>query len=73
MAAIVVKAAQLTPAAGENQFVDSASIADWARDAVVTAVNNQIIRGYPDNTFKPGSKATRAEAVAVIINALDMN
>lgn len=72
MAAIVVKAANLTAAAGENKFNDSNKIADWARDAVVTAVSNQIIKGYPDNTFKPGTKATRAEAVAVIVNALNL-
>ncbi|MDD4170855.1 MAG: S-layer homology domain-containing protein [Syntrophomonas sp.] len=72
MAAIAVKAAQLTPVAGQNQFTDSSSIAAWARDAVAAAVNNQIIRGYPDNTFKPGGKATRAEAVTVIVNALNL-
>lgn len=72
MAAMVVKAANLTAATGENQFADSSSIAGWAREAVATAVNNQIIRGYPDNTFKPGGKATRAEAVTVIVNALNL-
>lgn len=72
MAAIVVKASCLTAAAGENQFIDNSSIADWAQDAVATAVNHQIINGYPDNTFKPGGKATRAEAVTVIVNALNL-
>ena len=72
MAAMVVKAANLTVAAAENQFADSSGIAGWAQKAVATAVNNQIIRGYPDNTFKPGGKATRAEAVTVIVNALNL-
>ena len=72
MAAMVVKAANLTVAAAENQFADSNSIAGWAQEAVATAVNIQIIRGYPDNTFKPGGKATRAEAVTVIVNALNL-
>ncbi len=72
MAVIVVKAAQLTPIAAENQFADSSNIAAWAREAVATAVNKQIIKGYPDNTFKPGSKANRAEAAAVIVNALNL-
>jgi hypothetical protein len=26
--------------------------------------------GYPDNTFKPGNNATRAEAATVICNVL---
>ncbi|MDD3879442.1 MAG: S-layer homology domain-containing protein, partial [Syntrophomonas sp.] len=72
MAVIVVKAAQLTPIAAENQFADSSNIAPWAREAVATAVNKQIIKGYPDNSFKPGSKANRAEAAAVIVNALNL-
>ena len=65
MAAMVVKAANLTAATGENQFADSSSIAGWAREAVATAVNNQIIRGYPNNTFKPEVKP-RAEALPLL-------
>ncbi|MDD4802482.1 MAG: S-layer homology domain-containing protein [Syntrophomonas sp.] len=72
MAAIVVKAAGLTAAATENNFSDNSSIAEWARSSVATAVNNQVIKGYPGNTFKPKGKATRAEAVTVIVNALKL-
>jgi len=72
MASMVVKAARLTTSAVSNQFSDNDSIADWAREDVATAVSNQIIKGYPDNTFKPGGKATRAEAAAVIVNALNL-
>jgi len=70
MAVMIVKAAKLTPAAGETQFADSGSISGWARDAVVTAARNGIMKGYPDNTFLPQGRATRAEAVTVIVNAL---
>lgn len=73
MAAMVVKAAQLTPLAASHQFNDQDSIADWAREAVAAAVSNQIIKGYPDNTFKPDGSATRAEAAVVIVNALNLN
>lgn len=31
---------------------------------------NKMIGGYPDNTFRPQGKATRAEAVTVIIKLL---
>lgn len=72
MAFTAVKAAHLTPAAGENQFNDSSSISDWAQDAVATAVSRQIMKGYPDNTFRPDGKATRAEAATVIVNALNL-
>ena len=49
---------------------DSAQIAVWAKDAVAAASENNIISGYPDNTFRPQANATRAEAVTVIFRAL---
>lgn len=70
MAVMVVKAAELTPAAVELSFTDSASISEWAREAMTTAVANGIISGYPDNTVRPQGNATRAEAATVIVNAL---
>jgi len=30
-----------------------------------------IMKGYPDNTFRPKEIATRAEAVTVIVNAIN--
>ncbi len=71
MAVMIVKAAGLTPVAVETSFADNDNISGWARNSVATAVKNGIIKGYPDNTFRPRSSATRAEAATVIINALD--
>ncbi|MDF9409008.1 DUF1533 domain-containing protein [Pelotomaculum isophthalicicum JI] len=71
MAAMVVKAARPAPAAGGLQFSDGGSISGWAREAVVTATGNGIIKGYEDRTFRPQDNATRAEAVTVIVNALN--
>jgi hypothetical protein len=70
MAVMIVKAAKLAPAAGESQFADSGGISGWAQEAVVTATENGLMKGYPDNTFQPQGSATRAEAVTVIVMAL---
>lgn len=70
MAVMVVKAAKLAPAAGEQSFVDSSSISAWAKEAVITAVKNGIMNGYPDNTIRPGNEASRGEAASLIANAL---
>lgn len=70
MAAMVVKAAGLTPAAEALTFTDSGSISGWAKSSMAAAVKNGIINGYPDNTVRPQGNATRAEAVTVIVNAL---
>lgn len=72
MAVMVVKAAGLTLVTEENNFRDSNNIAEWARRAVATAVKSQVIKGYPDNSFKPLGNASRAEAVTVIAMALKL-
>ena len=71
MSMMIVKAAKLSPVSGELTFTDNGEISAWAYDLIVTAVKDQIIKGYPDNTFRPGSNATRAEAITVIVNALN--
>jgi hypothetical protein len=71
MAVMTIKAAKLSPAAGELRFADNNSISDWARSPLATAVKNRIINGYPDNTVRPKGHATRAEAVTAIAKALD--
>lgn len=72
MAFMVAKAANLPVAAGPSTFSDSGSIAAWAREAVAAAVQSQVIRGYPDNSFKPHGNASRGEAATVIVNAVEL-
>jgi hypothetical protein len=52
-------------------FTDDASISSWARGFVAVAVNNGLLKGYPDNSFMPQGNATRAEACAMIVNFLN--
>ncbi len=70
MAVMTVKAAKVSPEAGEPLFDDSGSISAWAGEALVTAMENGLIEEYADNTVRPQNSATRAEAVTVIVNAL---
>lgn len=70
MAAMIMNVAKLTPVIEELSFEDQSSISAWARGSLATAVKNGIIEGYPDNTVRPQGKATRAEAVTVIVNSL---
>lgn len=42
----------------------------WAFESIVKCIENRIIQGYPDNTFRPEKQMTRAEAVAVIYRML---
>ncbi len=71
MAAMIVKAAKIEAATEKVAFTDSGEVSDWAKDALAAVVQNKIMQGYPDGAFAPRNKATRAEAVTVIANALE--
>ncbi|PKM76819.1 MAG: hypothetical protein CVU90_10355 [Firmicutes bacterium HGW-Firmicutes-15] len=71
MVVMVVKAAKLVPEAGAITFADSASISPWAQEAIATSIKKGIIKGFSDNTVRPGKNATRGEAITVIANALN--
>ncbi|AOY75628.1 S-layer homology domain-containing protein [Clostridium formicaceticum] len=71
MAVMIVKTAKLEAVAGNSTFIDSSNISEWAVAAVEAAAANSIISGYQDQTFKPKANATRAEAVTVIVKALE--
>jgi len=45
----------------------------WAEESIKVAVNEGIVTGYPDGTFKPGNKVTRAEFVVMLINTLKLD
>lgn len=69
MAVMVVRAARLGAVTGVKDFSDSQQIAEWARDAVNKATGHKIMSGYPDNSFRPGANASRAQAVTIIAQA----
>ncbi len=72
MAVMITKAAGLTQSAAGTSFADSSQISAWAADAVAKATEGRLMSGYPGNTFRPQGRATRAEAVTVLINALKL-
>lgn len=66
MAVMAVKAGQFSPADSHRNFTDQAKISAWAKDAVNLAAAHAVLKGYSDQSFRPQSPATRAEAVSVI-------
>ncbi len=71
MAVMIARATEITGNKASLSFTDTDKIAPWAKDAVEAAVSTEIITGYPNQTFKPKRNATRAEAVTVVIKALN--
>jgi heme-binding NEAT domain protein len=53
-------------------FADENEIPAWARPYVAQAVNNGLLVGYPDQSFRPGKEVTRAEIVVMIVRALNL-
>lgn len=72
MAVMIVKAAKLAEAQEGKTFADGDKVSAWAKNAVATASEKNIISGYPDNTFRPQDGATRAQAATIIINSLKL-
>ncbi len=74
MAALAVRIAELeedtSPDAVSPSFTDGETISDWAKSAVRTMYQNQIINGYPDGSFRPVASITRAEACHIIAGLL---
>jgi hypothetical protein len=71
IAVILIRALGKTDEAAANAntktaFKDDHNIASWARGSVVVAVNEGLIKGYPNGTLGPKKNATRAEVCTLV-------
>lgn len=69
-AVIVSKILELDNVSETKNFSDSSNISSWALNHVNALVNEQLIKGYSDNSLKPQNPVTRAEAVEMLDRAL---
>ena len=51
-------------------FADAAITPDWSRPSIAAVAKNNLMKGYPDQTFQPQSPITRAEALVCLDRAL---
>ncbi|OMF24946.1 hypothetical protein BK133_21975 [Paenibacillus sp. FSL H8-0548] len=74
LAVIIARAAKL-PINEEAAptFADASDIPVWAQKEVAAAVEAGLIEGKGNNTFDPNGKATRAEALTLIMKLLEEN
>lgn len=56
--------------AGKRRF-DDVALSHWGNGYINTASENNLIVGYPNGMFMPDKKITFAEAVTVILRAMD--
>lgn len=57
--------------AGSSDFKDVKD--HWAKDAIDKLYGNKNVTGYPDGSFKPNAKITRAEAVTILNSVFNRN
>ncbi|WP_219835482.1 S-layer homology domain-containing protein [Paenibacillus sp. R14(2021)] len=71
IALIVERLLGLTPSEkAADFFSDAAAIPAWSKGAIGAVGAGGIMKGYEDNSFKPGSNASRAEAVVILNHAI---
>lgn len=72
MAVMIARALELTRSGQtEHVFADADDIPAWGRDSIAAGFENGLFQGKGDNRFKPHAGATRAEAVTVLLRALN--
>jgi hypothetical protein len=69
-AVIIARAAKLQAEDQKLSFSDAQQISPWALSSITAAVSKSYLSGYPDNSFRPQGKLTRAEAAAIISKLL---
>jgi hypothetical protein len=64
----------VTPATpATNQVAQASDVAgNWAEPFIKALVEKEIIKGYPDGTFKPDQPVTRAEFAALLNKAFEL-
>jgi hypothetical protein len=70
VAKILVKANKYTMESATGARFKDVSDLHWGSAYIETAAKNKLIDGYPDGSFKPNNKITRAEAAVIIYRAL---
>lgn len=70
---IAILSEGITPATEDLDCFPDVKASDWFAPFVCAALEEGIIQGYPDGTFKPGNEINRAESLVIIANAGNKN
>ena len=65
-ATMLVKGFNMCPDGHTTSKFSDVSTNNWANPAIAKAVDEDLLRGYPNHTFKPHSPVTRVEALTSI-------
>ncbi|MQL51526.1 hypothetical protein GFC01_04450 [Desulfofundulus thermobenzoicus] len=68
MTALLARVLNWPPATGEVRFKDT--LPAWAKGVIAAGVAQNMVKGYPDGTFRADNRITRAELCALLDRAL---
>jgi trimeric autotransporter adhesin len=71
-AAVVASAVAPAASAAEVKFTDLAGLDAETNTAIETLVGLEVIKGYPDGTFKPNQTINRGQAAEMTVKALKL-
>ncbi|MWV46122.1 lectin [Paenibacillus sp. HJL G12] len=69
LASVLARFLKLDSSSAVNHHFNDLS-GSWAANSIEALYRNNLLSGYPDGTFRPNAKITRAEAVTLINRAL---
>ena len=69
-ATMLVKGFNLTPSYGSRSIFTDVAQNNWANAAIVKAVDEDLLAGYPNKTFRPKAPVTRVEALTSIAKGM---
>ncbi|MFD1884456.1 S-layer homology domain-containing protein [Paenibacillus wenxiniae] len=70
---MLAHALQLPTSDHTLHFKDQAQIGIWAQPAIRAAMDAKIVKGYPDDRFRPNAIITRAEMASMLAAAIQLN
>ena len=70
VAVVISKLLGMKASASASLSLDGISIPEWSKGAIGAVIDNAIMTGYPDGTFRPLQSATRAESIVILDKVL---
>ncbi|WP_051983547.1 endo-1,4-beta-xylanase [Pseudobacteroides cellulosolvens] len=70
---MIMRAFKLGESTKELKFKDVKDIPGWSYKYIAKATESDLIKGYTDNTFKPGKSITRAELFTLLFKCTNTN
>lgn len=70
-AVIFFRVLELEAVSTASTFSDSASFPNWSVASIIAMAENELIKGYPDHTFRASNNITRAETFSILARIID--